>query len=70
MAGNLSEMIELARLGKSVEVNAYDFTDDELVNIAMALQRGAYLKINNSASRSSTELSRIASATPGRIIVA
>jgi ADP-ribosylglycohydrolase len=63
-------LVELARGGNSIEVDAYDFTNEELMRIAAALQPGTYLKINNSVSRSSAELSRIASATHERIIVA
>jgi hypothetical protein len=45
------ETLQLARAGKSIEVDSCDFTNDELVNIAAALRPGAYLKINNSVSR-------------------
>jgi hypothetical protein len=53
-----------------VEVDALAYTDEELVRIAMELKPGSCLKIRNSASRSSHELSRIASATAHKVIVA
>ncbi|WMT75896.1 hypothetical protein [Bradyrhizobium sp. Ash2021] len=64
------ELQGVAALGGSLEVDGSRYTALELQGIAATLKPNAYLKVHNSASKTTMEMQGIAAMKPGQVVFA
>jgi hypothetical protein len=61
------ELVEIAKAGGNIIVDASKYKKYELVEVAKALKEGSTLLINNASSMKKYELVEIAKANPGAV---
>ncbi len=64
------ELIGVAQAGGNLEVDARQYSADEMLALARALNSACVLKLAYSESKSTKDLASIVSGAPGKIILA
>ncbi len=65
----LVELVQIAQAGGSLEVDARNYTADDLLALARALQPDCELTLRNCEVKSAKDLAAIVAGAPGRVTI-